>query len=606
MINVHRKLCMAIVPTAIIGVFLVAVLMHFLTKYALDSILKDTPEHVQIVNLALYRIDVFTIVLAIIATAIFIWITIIRFKKLAEADIGKYLQAMDSARSHIIMTDAEGAIIYANKGAEDITGYTFEEMRGNTSRLWGGLMPREFYKDLWRTVKTELKPFRAEVKNRRKNQDEYYALVCITPILNKAKRLTGFVVTEEDITGQINNQKYTQLQYELISILSGENLTDAMLRDILLKIAESFSWSFAAIWILSDTDGTLHCAYLWSSKTDQYASFEKITRQITFKPRVGLPGRVYATCRPHWIVDAVHDPNFPRAPYAAEVGLHTGFAFPIFVGNRVYAVLEFFSEEKLPQDEQMLKSYMLIGNQMGQYKLRNDEREKLDIAKSEFISLASHQLRTPIAGLCWLIEAMQFNSANLTPKQKEYLNNLSGQSKRMIELVEDLLNISRIELKSPAMADRRIIKIGEFADKFIKSMTSYATLNKHTMSLEDKVGASVAVEANERALNIVMQNLASNAVDYSPENTAVAIVIERADDFIKISIFNRGPAISEDEQPHLFERFYRGKSGKKMKAEGSGLGLYICKKIIEEFGGKIGFESKEGQDTCFWFTIPLK
>src|SRR3989338_9426083 len=330
MINVHRKLCMAIVPTAIIGVFLVAVLMHFLTKYALDSILKDTPEHVQIVNLALYRIDVFTIVLAIIATAIFIWITIIRFKKLAEADIGKYLQAMDSARSPIIMTDAEGAIIYANKGAEDITGYTFEEMRGNTSRLWGGLMPREFYKDLWRTVKTELKPFRAEVKNRRKNQDEYYALVCITPILNKAKRLTGFVATEQDIT----------------------------------KLKE------------------------------------------------------------------------------------------------------------------------------------------LDIAKSEFISLASHQLRTPIAGLNWLIEAIQFNSANLTPKQKEYLNNLSGQSKRMIELVEDLLNISRIELKSPAMADRRIIKIGEFADKFIKSMTSYATLNKHTMSLEDKVGASVAVEANERALNI--------------------------------------------------------------------------------------------------------
>jgi len=84
----------------------------------------------------------------------------------------------------------------------------------------------------------------------------------------------------------------------------------------------------------------------------------------------------------------------------------------------------------------MLKSYMLIGNQMGQYKLRNDEREKLDIAKSEFISLASHQLRTPIAGLCWLIEAMQFNSANLTPKQKEYLNEKINELEKRIDKLE--------------------------------------------------------------------------------------------------------------------------------------------------------------------------
>ncbi len=250
-------------------------------------------------------------------------------------------------------------------------------------------------------------------------------------------------------------------------------------------------------------------------------------------------------------------------------------------------------------------------------KLFNDmvqDLEVLDRAKTEFISIASHQLRTPISGLNWLTEALQYGSENLNPKQKTYVRDLAMLSKRLVSLVEDLLNISRIELKTALITEKSQIDIYNFLEEFVKEMEPYAKSKKHTIVFNKSIARPFTIEVNKKSLYNILQNLVSNAIEYSPENTAVTINLEKAsstsspqaDGFIKISISNKGPVILKDEQTHLFERFYRGESAKKMKAEGTGLGLYIIKMIIEEMGGKVGFVSEEGKDTTFWFSIPLK
>lgn len=230
---------------------------------------------------------------------------------------------------------------------------------------------------------------------------------------------------------------------------------------------------------------------------------------------------------------------------------------------------------------------------------------EIDKEKTEFISIAAHQLRTPISGLSWLTEALEAGSRDLNSKQKRYINDLATLSKRLIGLIEDLLNFSRIELKTASVAEQQQIEIGGFIKKFLEEMEAYAISKKHTIILDKRMIETSVIAINSRALYNVLQNLISNAIDYSPGNTQVTVTLEKTDKAVKVAVSNKGPAISKEEQPYIFERFYRGASAKKMKAEGTGLGLYIAKRILEETGGKIGFESEEGKDTVFWITIPL-
>lgn len=134
--------------------------------------------------------------------------------------------AVDQSINHIIMTDTNGVIKYANKAAEITTGYTFEEMVGNTPRLWGGLMDEKHYREFWKTLKIDKKPFKGEFKNQRKNGDEYYALAMVSPILSGSGELMGFLGIEQDITetkiSEDNLKKLTDLmvgrELELIEL----------------------------------------------------------------------------------------------------------------------------------------------------------------------------------------------------------------------------------------------------------------------------------------------------------------------------------------------------------------------------------------------------
>lgn len=254
-------------------------------------------------------------------------------------------------------------------------------------------------------------------------------------------------------------------------------------------------------------------------------------------------------------------------------------------------------------------SPILLGNKfigtVGVFRDITKEKE-IERAKSEFISIASHQLRTPVSGLSWLTEALQFNSQNLDPKQIKYVGDLAILSKRLTEIIEDLLDFSRIELGTAPVMEKHQIEIPNFIEEFIKEMEAYAVSKNHSIILKKEDFNPTIIEINKRALYNILQNLVSNGIDYSPANTAVTVILKNVEGAVKISISNKGPAIPKADQSRIFNKFYRTTDARKIKPEGTGLGLYVVKVIIEEIGGKIGFDSEEGQDTTFWFTIPLK
>lgn len=229
---------------------------------------------------------------------------------------------------------------------------------------------------------------------------------------------------------------------------------------------------------------------------------------------------------------------------------------------------------------------------------------EIDEAKTSFISIAAHQLRTPVSGMNWLIEALySLDSQTLSPQQKKYVKDLAVFSRRLSVLIEDLLKFSRIELKTGATKKQRV-KFPELVEESIRELKAYADSKKHAVILDSMVSGPLVVEADEEAIHTALQNLIQNAIDYAPENTPITVHAEAAGDVVKISISNRGSMLMEEERSHLFEKFYRGQRAKKMKPEGTGLGLYIAKAVVESAGGTIGVRFEKDGDIVFWFTIP--
>ncbi len=342
-----------------------------------------------------------------------------------------FVLAAQQSNNHLIITDANGIIIFANQAAENITGYKHSEMIGETPRLWGAVESPDFYKKFWQTIKTEKKPFVGEIRNRRKNGEAYLAHASISPITDKDGDLLGFVGTERDIT-----------------------------------------------------------------------------------------------------------------------------------------------------------------------------REKLvDKMKTEFVSLASHQLRTPLTAIKWSLEILLQESESLNERQKSLLSDLENSNERMIELVNSLLNISRIESGR--------ITVNPVPTNIVKLANDVVGKLKMEIAKKD-ISLVINVTDNLPEINVdpsliynIYQNLLTNAIAYSPAGSKITLSISLKDGAIISCVSDSGIGIPEADKPHIFEKFYRASNAKQVRPDGSGLGLYIIKSLLESSGGKIWYESVPEHGSAFYFSIPL-
>jgi len=226
--------------------------------------------------------------------------------------------------------------------------------------------------------------------------------------------------------------------------------------------------------------------------------------------------------------------------------------------------------------------------------------------KSEFVSVASHQLRTPLTSIRLFIEMLERGDVGkLNKDQKEYIENVSQSTRSMIQLVNDLLNLSRIEsgkLKIETQSVQLDILIQEIiteADIIAKEKNCEIIFNK-----QEKSAPMVLTDAN--LLRQVIHNLVTNAIRYSlPDKCGINIYLQKKKDFYVISVADSGIGIPEEIKERIFGKFFRADNAVKTSTDGSGLGLYVAKMIIERLGGEIWFESKEGEGTTFSIKLPL-
>jgi len=254
--------------------------------------------------------------------------------------------------------------------------------------------------------------------------------------------------------------------------------------------------------------------------------------------------------------------------------------------------------------DEKVKTEKVLKAQSEELQRANSELRGLDQAKSDFISVVAHQLRTPLSALKWTISL--FNSGDvgeLSDEQKQYMKKMGETNEHMIKLVNDLLDANSVEAGQLSYSFSTA-QVDEVIEDAVEELAAFA--KKKNVSLVYTKIPLPLMRLDAERLHSAFQNLIDNAIKYSRPGGAISITTELAGNMLRVHIADQGIGIPDEQKAHVFERFFRARNAIKAENGGTGLGLFIVKKIIEDHGGSIRFTTRENSGTTFTVELPLK
>lgn len=233
-----------------------------------------------------------------------------------------------------------------------------------------------------------------------------------------------------------------------------------------------------------------------------------------------------------------------------------------------------------------------------------EEVAKANKMKTEFVSIASHQLKTPISELKWETELLiaKFGEG-LSSKQAEIIKEIAHSGEKMGRLVNDLLDVARIDQGQLALAKEKI-NFCELVNDAVGAQETFAKTKNVELSTSCNV-ERMDVFVDKRRFSVVLDNLLSNAIKYIDGSGKVEIFVESNDGMAQVCVRDNGVGVPVKDQDNIFKKFFRSNNSIKNETDGTGLGLYIAKNIVEQSGGKLWFKSIENVGSEFYFSIPI-
>lgn len=488
-------------------------------------------------------------------------------------DLDKFKLAIENSSDHVVITDPDLKIIYANKAAEKLTGYTKEEMLGKTPNLWQ--QPSNMEKSL-EAVKNKKIPYEGEIENKNKSGELYPVDTKIFPILDNNGQIKFFVSVQHDISStkrlkenlMNENQQITQKIQEQTTIIQEKEAQ-------LLGLVNSISLGF----IMFDMNEKL----LFVNP-----AMERITgikfNDGTIDSVDSLLGKAFGIKEKYQrcLVER-------RAVADREVAINNKFLR--------LSVAPIYSSKELMT---LIGAVVLIED--------NTEAKNAQRSRDEFFSIASHELRTPLTAIRGNTALLQTYRNRLDQKEVDaMIEDISSASVRLIGIVNDFLDTSRLETGKMTYK-KEPLNLVELAEEAIKEYQTTGSLKMLYLTFVPPASPMENVIGDRDRVKQVLVNLVGNSVKYT-EKGGVIISVERDNGFIKVLVTDTGKGIPPDVQAGLFNKFQQGPAGETYTRDvihGSGLGLYISKMMVEGMGGKIALEkSVPNVGSTFSFELPI-
>jgi len=485
-------------------------------------------------------------------------------------ELEKFKMAVEGTSEHIVITDPEARILYANKAVEVLTGYSREEIIGQRPSLWGKQMPQDFYQKMWETIKTHKQTFTGEVTNRRKDGSIYWASVSIAPILDSAGEVEFFVGVERDITHERSEKELVEKQ---VALRTAELMSE---KAKLLASIEALMKAF----IMVDVDGKI---ILTNNNVDKV---------------FGEPGGEWTLAKLQERLGSSFDLN---AAY------HECLEGDQMLRNTVISWKNRYLEIRTSP----VRGESDRGKRIGVLIIIGDVTEEKLLARSrdEFFSIASHELRTPltaIRGNSDLIQQFYADRIKETDFQ-EMIADIHESAVRLIGIVSDFLDMSRLELGKITFK-REQVDIEELMEKVLREFEVTGSRRKLGLKLVKSQKKLPLVMADADRLRQVVINLVGNGLKFTDEGGITLAAAENGG-MVEVSVTDTGRGIGPDNQNLLFRKFQQASDGLLTRdaTKGTGLGLYISRLMVEGMGGKIWLAKSEiGRGSTFMFSLPTK
>lgn len=494
-----------------------------------------------------------------------------------KKDFELLTQALNSSISGIIITDnqlPDNPIIYCNEAFEKISGYSRNEIIGHNCRFLQGKDRTQPARQELKNAITNAESCKVELRNYRKDGTLFWNELYMSPVKNNVGETTHFVGVQNDITMRRNAEQ--ELSYERGQIEKKvEQRTRALkeneeyLASILQTVRESLMVLNRDLTVLTVNNHFLHLFKVSKEETEGYKLYDLGNGQWDIPKLKQLLEELLPTNNP-------------------VVGFEVEHEFP-HIGKKTMLLNAYRIELEGEFKDRILLAIEDIS-----------ERREIERRKDDFLSIASHELKTPLTVVKGYIQMItKLMPADASPKFKEVVGKADAYLERLYNLISELLDVSRIQTgnlelhKSPFDFDKMLYNLVGDIQTGIKShriITNGAT--------------NISYVGDQQHIEQVISNLLANAVKYSPDSREITVNVSMVSNFIKVSITDYGVGISDEDKERIFERFFRVGAVQK-RFPGMGIGLYICNEIIKNHGGNLWVESEKGHGSTFSFTLPL-